>query len=188
MRRMYSSIFLANVTRYMLITWLEWSYYNRYNFDRYEPQHAINHTASPGTMLHEDSSVEYHPPAYCYETPPQEQKFQSLEAGKPMHMMVEQRSNCWEPVTSAQVNLNGSWLLIENISRFYEQRKLFLKKNDIRSYNKVELTWLLRGCPGLECSKTACSCDFFFTREGEKWSYGGMVLYMFNEYKKIFLK
>ncbi|XP_050473451.1 heart- and neural crest derivatives-expressed protein 1-like [Bombus huntii] len=69
---------------------------------RYEPQHAINHTASPGTMLHEDSSVEYHPPAYCYETPPQEQKFQSLEAGKPMQMMIEQRSNCWEPVTSAQ--------------------------------------------------------------------------------------
>lgn len=76
-----------------------------YNFDRYEPQRAINHTASPATVLHEDNSVEYHPPAYCYETPPQEQKFQILESGKPpqMQMAIEQRRNCWEPVTSAQV-------------------------------------------------------------------------------------
>ncbi|KOX71958.1 hypothetical protein WN51_03235 [Melipona quadrifasciata] len=70
---------------------------------RYEPQRAINHTASPGTVLHEDNSVEYHPPAYCYETPPQEQKFQILEGGKPMQMAIEQRRNCWEPVTSAQI-------------------------------------------------------------------------------------
>ncbi|OAD59411.1 hypothetical protein WN48_09151 [Eufriesea mexicana] len=69
---------------------------------RYEPQHVINHTASPGTMLHEDNSVEYHSPVYCYETPPQEQKFQILQSGKPMQMIVEQRRNCWEPVTSAQ--------------------------------------------------------------------------------------
>ncbi|KAK9293939.1 hypothetical protein QLX08_011275 [Tetragonisca angustula] len=69
---------------------------------RYEPQRAINHTTSPGTVVHEDNSVEYHPPAYCYETPPQEQKFQILESGKPMQMAIEQRRNCWEPVTSAQ--------------------------------------------------------------------------------------
>ncbi|XP_043792808.1 protein atonal-like [Apis laboriosa] len=69
---------------------------------RYEPQHAINQTVSPRTMLHEDNSMEYQPSAYCYETPPQEQKFQILESGKPMQMVVEQRNNSWEPVTSVQ--------------------------------------------------------------------------------------
>lgn len=77
---------------------------------RYGPQHAINHTASP--MLHEDNSVDYHSPAYCYETPPQEQKFQVLESGKPMQMVVEQRRNCWEPVTSAQVNRNDRFAIL----------------------------------------------------------------------------
>ncbi|CAD1475084.1 unnamed protein product [Heterotrigona itama] len=60
------------------------------------------------TVLHEDNSVEYHPPAYCYETPPQEQKFQILESGKPMQMAIEQRRNCWEPVTSAQKQVSPS--------------------------------------------------------------------------------
>lgn len=81
------------------------NWYN--NFNRYEPQHAINQTVSPRTMLHEDNSMEYQPSAYCYETPPQEQKFQILESGKPMQMAVEQRNNSWEPVTSVQVYLNG---------------------------------------------------------------------------------
>ncbi|XP_003706663.1 uncharacterized protein LOC143263910 [Megachile rotundata] len=73
---------------------------------RYEPQHTISHTASPSSILHEDSSVEYHSPAYCYETPPQEQKCQTLDTGKPMRMNVEQRRNCWEPVTSAQKQIS----------------------------------------------------------------------------------
>ncbi|CAL7935124.1 unnamed protein product [Xylocopa violacea] len=74
---------------------------------RYESQRTISHNASPGSMLHEDNSVEYHPPAYCYETPPQEQKFhQSLESGQSMQMMLEQRRNCWEPVTSAQKQIS----------------------------------------------------------------------------------
>ncbi|XP_076762861.1 uncharacterized protein LOC143430444 [Xylocopa sonorina] len=73
---------------------------------RYESQHTISHNASPGSMLHEDNSVEYHPPAYCYETPPQEQKFQSLEGGESMQMMADQRRNCWEPVTSAQKQIS----------------------------------------------------------------------------------
>lgn len=55
-------------------------------------------------MLHEENSVEYIPAAYCYETPPQEQKFQMLEKNEPMQMIAEPLRNCWEPVTSAQVS------------------------------------------------------------------------------------
>ncbi|XP_015434632.1 PREDICTED: uncharacterized protein LOC107190352 [Dufourea novaeangliae] len=69
---------------------------------RYEPQHAISHIVSRRSMLHEENSEEYIVPDYCYETPPQEQKFQILENGEPMQMMVEPRRSCWEPVTSAQ--------------------------------------------------------------------------------------
>ncbi|XP_031828467.1 uncharacterized protein LOC116425199 [Nomia melanderi] len=73
---------------------------------RYEPQHAISHTVSPRSMLHEENSVEYIPAAYCYETPPQEQKFQMLEKNEPMQMIAEPLRNCWEPVTSAQKQLS----------------------------------------------------------------------------------
>ncbi|XP_053978444.1 heart- and neural crest derivatives-expressed protein 1-like [Hylaeus anthracinus] len=68
---------------------------------RYEAQHVISHTTSPRSMLHEDSSVEYLAPAYCYETPPQEQKFHILESNEQMQM-IEPRKSCWEPVTSVQ--------------------------------------------------------------------------------------
>ncbi|XP_076160436.1 uncharacterized protein LOC143143257 [Ptiloglossa arizonensis] len=73
---------------------------------RYEPQHVISHTASPRSMLHEENSVEYHPPTYCYETPPQEQKFHTLESNESAQMIAEPRRNCWEPVTSVQKQLS----------------------------------------------------------------------------------
>ncbi|CAK9807254.1 Basic helix-loop-helix transcription factor amos [Anthophora plagiata] len=66
---------------------------------RHDPQHAISHMTSPSSMLQEDNSVEYQPAAYCYESPPQEQKFQSLESGKPIETTIEQRRNSWKPVT-----------------------------------------------------------------------------------------
>ena len=48
----------------------------------------------------------------------------------------------------------------------------------------------LRGCPELECSKTASFCDFFLEgkERNEVIEFWDMVLYIFNEHKKIFVK
>ncbi|KOC71280.1 Basic helix-loop-helix transcription factor amos [Habropoda laboriosa] len=73
---------------------------------RHDPQHTISHITSPSAMLHEDNSTEYQPPAYCYESPPQEQKFRSLECGKPIEMIAEQRRNCCKPVTAAHKQMS----------------------------------------------------------------------------------
>lgn len=54
-------------------------------------------------MLYEDSSMDYHTPSYCYETPPQEPRYQPLENSKPIIAIVESRANCWEPFISTQV-------------------------------------------------------------------------------------
>ena len=51
------------------------------------------------------------------------------------------------------------------------------------------LTWI-RECPELKCSKTAFSFLFFLEgkERNEVIEFWGMVLYIFNEYKKIFFK
>ncbi|XP_020285101.1 protein Fer3-like [Pseudomyrmex gracilis] len=69
---------------------------------RYEPSHSIDQTTSPRSTLYEESSMDYQPPPYCYETPPQEPRYQSLENTKPILAIVEPRVNCWEPVISTQ--------------------------------------------------------------------------------------
>lgn len=47
--------------------------------------------------------MDYQPPSYCYETPPQEPRYQPLENSKPILTIVEPRATCWEPVISTQV-------------------------------------------------------------------------------------
>lgn len=71
---------------------------------RYEPQHTIGHSTSPRSMLHEENSTEYHPPPYCYETPPQEPKFQAIDNT----MQIAERRNCWEPVVSSAQKIQSS--------------------------------------------------------------------------------
>ena len=48
----------------------------------------------------------------------------------------------------------------------------------------------LKGCPELECSKAAPFCDFFLEgkERNEVIEFWGLVLYIFNEYDKIFVK
>ncbi|XP_070165824.1 uncharacterized protein [Polyergus mexicanus] len=69
---------------------------------RYEPPHSMDQTRSPRSMLYEESSMDYHTPSYCYETPPQEPRYQPLENSKPIISIVESRANCWQPIISTQ--------------------------------------------------------------------------------------
>ncbi|XP_028045961.1 protein Fer3 [Monomorium pharaonis] len=69
---------------------------------RYEPPHSMDQTTSPRSTLYEESSMDYQPPSYCYETPPQEPRYQPLENSKPILTIVEPRANCWEPIISTQ--------------------------------------------------------------------------------------
>ncbi|KAG7200913.1 hypothetical protein KM043_003274 [Ampulex compressa] len=68
---------------------------------RYETRRSVDYNDSPRSTLHEENSMEYHPPTYCYETPPQEPRYRQLEMGKP-ERALEPRRNCWEPVACAQ--------------------------------------------------------------------------------------
>ncbi|XP_025158318.1 protein Fer3 isoform X2 [Harpegnathos saltator] len=69
---------------------------------RYEPPHSMEQTMSPRSTLYEENSIDYQPPSYCYETPPQEPRYQPLENSKPTITIVEPRASCWEPVISTQ--------------------------------------------------------------------------------------
>ncbi|XP_017881834.1 heart- and neural crest derivatives-expressed protein 1-like [Ceratina calcarata] len=73
---------------------------------RYEG-HKVTHATS-ADALHEDNSVDYCPAGYCYETPPQDQKYQIVDdhAQKPVHALQDQRRDRWEPVTSAQKQIS----------------------------------------------------------------------------------
>lgn len=63
----------------------------------------MDQTTSPRSTLYEESSMDYQLPPYCYETPPQEPRYQPLENSKPILTIVEPRANCWEPIISTQV-------------------------------------------------------------------------------------
>ena len=64
----------------------------------------------------------------------------------------------------------NSWILSESQRRAYEMK--------------------LKGCPELECSKAAPFCDFFLEgkERNEVIEFWGLVIYIFNEYDKIFVK
>lgn len=49
--------------------------------------------------------MDYQSSSYCYETPPQEPRYQPLENSKPILTIVEPRANCWEPIISTQVTI-----------------------------------------------------------------------------------
>ncbi|XP_046742473.1 uncharacterized protein LOC124409101 [Diprion similis] len=71
---------------------------------RFESQraNAMEHNlTSPRSTFYEENSTDYHPPAYCYETPPQEPRFHPGESTS-FQTETEMRSLGWDPVTSSQ--------------------------------------------------------------------------------------
>ncbi|XP_076232784.1 uncharacterized protein LOC143178158 [Calliopsis andreniformis] len=68
---------------------------------RYELQPPISDTTLSRSMMHENNLADYHLPAYCYDTPPQESKFQTLK-NESIQTIAEPRRNSWGSTTSTQ--------------------------------------------------------------------------------------
>ena len=54
--------------------------------------------------------MDYKPPVYCYETPPQEPRY-SVEGGKNQHHIEDGQENYWDPISTSQVNNLANFLV-----------------------------------------------------------------------------
>ncbi|XP_043273907.1 basic helix-loop-helix transcription factor amos-like [Venturia canescens] len=68
---------------------------------RYDPQRSIDHGASPRSTLYEENSTDYKPLVYCYETPPQEQRY-SNENYTSQSNIENAQQNYWDPEANSQ--------------------------------------------------------------------------------------